>query len=235
MMKSVRYPLIDFLKGFAILNVIAFHLLYDLYVMTGKDVNWPFGFGISLWQEVGISLLIALAGMSAKLMGQAKRWRNGWKLTLLGIGISLGTYLFMPEELILYGVLSFFGSSLLLTAVLELWALLERLRPVWGVLLCVFAYLLTWRVGDIEAESDVLAVLGLRSAEFFSADYVPLLPYIFVFWSGFYGLSLLQRYLPQVLLLGKWKPLEWCGKHSLLIYLLHQPILLFILTILGII
>ena len=230
----MRYPLIDFLKGFAILNVIAFHFLYDIYVMTGANPDWPFGLWVSLWQETGLSLLMVLGGMSARLMGQAKRWRNGVKLVALGLAISLGTYLLMPSELILYGVLNFFGCALLLTAALERRGLLSEVSPASGLAACAFGYLLTYRIQQFYAATDALAILGLRSREFYSADYVPLLPYVFVFWTGFFALQLLKKYTPGLLQLGAWKPMRFLGKHSLGIYLAHQPLLVGVLKMLNV-
>lgn len=180
-------------------------------------------------------MLIALAGMSAGIMGQHKRWRNGAKLTAMGLLISMGTIAFMPEEQILYGVLTFFGTALLLTVLLESGGLLSRLAPEMGMALCIAGYAASFRIDEVVVDSDAFAIFGLHSDRFYSADYVPLLPYIFMFWLGLYILPFLKQHASGVLSWGRCRPLELCGRHSLLIYIVHQPILLAMLRLLGII
>ena len=72
------------------------------------------------------------------------------------------------------------------------------------------------------------AWLGFPFPGFVSSDYFPLLPWIFLFWSGYFLYRLRpeepHRELPRVAVL------TWMGRHSLLIYLLHQPVVYGVLT-----
>ena len=79
----------------------------------------------------------------------------------------------------------------------------------------------------ITVETPHLWILGLRTADFVSADYFPLLPWIFIFLFGAsLGGRIKERRLPERFYGLACPPLEAVGRHSLLIYLLHQPVLM---------
>jgi uncharacterized membrane protein len=71
------------------------------------------------------------------------------------------------------------------------------------------------------------AYLGFPPRDFFSTDYFPLLPWFFLFVSGYFLFRLLrERGLNEKLFAkGNVPLLNWLGRHSLIVYLLHQPIL----------
>ena len=65
---------------------------------------------------------------------------------------------------------------------------------------------------------------------FFSTDYFPLLPWLFLFWAGYFLHHLLGRERLAPLRRSVCPPLGWMGRHSLVLYLLHQPVILGVLT-----
>jgi uncharacterized membrane protein len=69
------------------------------------------------------------------------------------------------------------------------------------------------------------AYLGFPANEFFSTDYFSLLPWSFLFLTGYYLFGLLQKHKLLKHLQSDIRCLSFLGKHSLLIYLLHQPII----------
>ena len=73
---------------------------------------------------------------------------------------------------------------------------------------------------------SVLAYIGFPQAGFSSTDYFPLLPWIFLFATGYFLYSFLQEKGLINRLFGKWKVpgINFLGKHSLIIYMIHQPI-----------
>ena len=93
----------------------------------------------------------------------------------------------------------------------------------WGLLcLAVFAALYPW-LPDVRVDFDALFWLGLRSEEFYSADYYPLLPWSLLFFAGGHlGPRLCEKL--RGVSLPSW--CTWVGRHALLIYAVHQPILL---------
>lgn len=67
--------------------------------------------------------------------------------------------------------------------------------------------------------------LGLHPLIFASADYYPLLPWIFLFLAGYWlGVAFLQRRAPEFCYREHLSALGWIGRHALIIYLVHQPV-----------
>ncbi len=232
-----RLHFLDTLRGLAIINVLIFHLCYDWQVLWGGASGWPDLPGVSLWQRVGCGLFIALGGMAFHL--SAHNLRRGLELNLLGLLITGATCLLVPAQAIYCGILNFFGCAIWLTVLLR--GALRRLRPAWGMAAAVLLYLLTQDVAAGTAQlftwelwrwpswlyRDALAVCGFHGGTFHSADYAPLLPQLFLFWFSWYLFAWLrQQELLRYLSVGRLPLVGWAGRHSLAIYLLHQPLLL---------
>lgn len=237
-----RFPLLDALRGFAIFNVVIYHFLYDIYVIYGFYPEWPSAAAISWWQKLGSSLFILISGMVFQL--HDKYWQQGLKLNLLGLAITLLTVVLMLEEAIYYGILTFFGCSLWLMGLVK--PVLKRINPLLGMAAAAMLYLLTMEIESGYAAvfgiqlwqwpaflyCDELAVLGFKSSSFHSADYFPLLPNFWVMVFGWFTFSLLKKkQCLHWLMTEDIKVLTVQGRHSLLIYLLHQPILLLLCRI----
>ena len=82
----------------------------------------------------------------------------------------------------------------------------------------------------------VTAFLGFPAKEFVSSDYVPLIPWLFVFWMGYFSFRLAERGgLLRYLTRPRIPVLDWIGRRSLWIYMAHQPVLYGILWVLDLI
>lgn len=175
---------------------------------------------------------------------------QGLWLLLLGQAITWVTEYFMPSEAIHYGVITFFGSALLFSYLVEnkRWQLLRGVGPELGTFLCLGAFLYTYHVqlgyfGLAEWQHKLpgwlyeanYAFWGFPNDDFFSADYVSFIPHIFMYWLGFYAYRLLAARAPQILGWGAFRTFNSLGKHSLVIYFLHQPVLLGVLWLLGLV
>lgn len=234
---GTRLHLLDALRGFAIFNVLAFHFLYDVYVVYGLAPDWPAKEYVRLWQVLGSGLFIFISGMVLHVSG--RYFRRGLQLNLLGAAITLITALVMPAQAIYYGILTFFGCSWWLFACLK--PVLVKIKPILGMLMALICYLVTM---DIDAGKAViagtvlwqwpeflyineLAVLGFHNDDFSSADYFPLLPNFFVMLWGWFTYAFLQEHNCLVILKTcNWRLFTIPGRHSLVIYIVHQPVLL---------
>lgn len=141
-----------------------------------------------------------------------------------------------------FGVLTLLGSSMLLTAALD--PLLRRVPPAAGVAVSALLFWVTyptmngfWNLpGGRLALPQALyvswptAYLGFMPKSFFSTDYFPLLPWLFLFWVGYFLHHLVGRGRLAPLRRSVCPPLGWMGRHSLVLYLLHQPVILGVLT-----
>ena len=232
-----RYHLLDALRGFAIYHVIIFHFLYDVYVVYGINPDWPYQTWVQLWQRNGCGLFVLVSGMVFAL--GRNTFKRGLQLQILGLIITLATYVLAPSEVIYYGILTFFGSAMWLTLLLK--QILQCVPAILGMLASVVCYVLTKDVAMGVASffgrklfefpewlyQNCFAILGFHSNSFYSSDYVPLLPHIFLFWFGMYLFAWLrERKLTPILTGGNYKIFTWPGTHSLEIYILHQPILM---------
>lgn len=79
---------------------------------------------------------------------------------------------------------------------------------------------------DVTWLKSVLAYIGFPQAGFSSTDYFPLLPWIFLFATGYFLYSFLQEkgLINRLFGKGKVPGINFLGKHSLIIYMIHQPI-----------
>lgn len=241
-MNKQRFPFIDCLRGCAILVMIVFHICYDINEIKYLNTDWPYLPWVRAWQQCIVLSFIFISGLSFRLMSTSKRFNNGVKLLLVGETITLCTQFFMPQEQIIFGVITFLGCSLLLTTLgvklLEKYIQRIPLKP--SMFFCAMAFILTYTVqtGLLKLGPWILLqwpeflyqnnlfVLGFPNDNFFSTDYVPLLPHIFMYWLGCGFYSLLIMYQPKLLELCPSTGLSTLGKHGLVIYLVHQPILL---------
>lgn len=246
-MSRKRYHLLDTVRGLLLINMIAYHGLYDVVHIMGVPIGWytgPIGY---VWQQGICWGFILLSGFCFRLSRHPLR--HG--LTVLGAGVlvTVVTAAAMPSERIIFGVLYLLGlSALIQCAVWALWSRLD-LPPFpagLGLALSALMFLLTREVpaGYIGFERlricplpgtlyawDFLAVLGFPGPGFWSSDYFPVIPWVFLYLCGYFLWRLIgsrQRVMDK--LRPGIRPLAFLGRHSLLVYLLHQPVLMAVFT-----
>ncbi|MBK9236608.1 MAG: DUF1624 domain-containing protein [Rhodoferax sp.] len=237
-----RFDALDALRGGAMVWMTVFHFCFDLnhfgYLRQNfyQDPFWT-------WQRAAIvSLFLLCAGMGqAVAVAQQQSWPRFWRRWVQIAGcavlVSAGSYWMYPNSYIYFGVLH--GMALML--------LIARLSASWGRWL--------WPLGALALAAPWVALQALdtlRLAELFNQkglnwlglitrrpvteDYVPVLPWLGVMWWGMaLGTALLQA-RPAVLTktLGRvGRGLAWLGRWSLSYYMLHQPVMLGILMVVG--
>jgi uncharacterized membrane protein len=227
---------IDFLRGLSIILVVCYHLLYDLGAYVG--VQRFFGFSTDLttvaWtiaQYFFAGLFIVLSGTSSTLT--RSNLRRGLKLLVVSIAVTVVTYFFEPSSAVWFGILQLLAFSILIFG-----AAFERARPVTcmvcGVFILALGAALHLLKRGMTIRFDWLLPFGIHSPEYSSFDYFPLIPWLGVFLIG----AALGRsvYAPRQSLLPWRLPQTFvnaAGRHSLLIYIVHQPVILGILYVLG--
>ena len=242
--QKTRYRWLDLLRGAAVVNMVAFHFCYDWFEVFARQPGWYFLWPIRLWQQAICCTFILTAGFSACLGRRALR--HGLVLNLCGFTVSAVTLLALPAEAVRFGVLNLLGCGVLLA-----WALrpaLEKL-PAWaGLLGCALLFIVTreinsgylgfggWVIAELPGtlyRDFVMTFLGFPGPGFYSTDYFSLFPWLFLYGAGYFLQKLTGRERMEPLRRSVCPPLGWMGRHSLLLYLLHQPALYGALTALS--
>lgn len=235
-----RYEYLDILRGITLISMIIYHGVWDLVYIAGVNWAWFRTNAAYIWQQSICWTFILLAGFCWSL-GRHKL-KRGCIVFGAGILITVVTMLFTPGQRVIFGVLTLLGSCMLLLIPLE--KLLCKMRPVVGVVVAAVLFILTRNVNDgylgvgnyillqlPEAWYDggmFMTYLGFMEKGFFSTDYFPLIPWMFLIAAGYFIFRLAaEKRIAQSTLLQKLhcRPLAFIGRHSLLIYLIHQPIL----------
>ena len=187
--------------------------------------------------------------------GVAKENRSLWRdckrglvVLVAGILITIATLLFSPQTKIIFGVLFFLGVSMILTAILR--SAFRKIPPFIGMLCAgvLFFVLRNINDGNLGFEGIVLYPLpnflyeqgllatffGFQDKNFFSTDYFSLIPWYFLFLVGYFLCRCFfekksSATLPEFFKKGI-SVFEIIGQHSLPVYLLHQPVILLLLS-----
>ena len=231
---SKRQPRLDALRGFAIVWMAAFHFSFDLsyFGWTRQDFyRDPFW---TVQRLLIVSLFLFCAGMGQALaLDQRQSWPRFWKrwgqIAGCALLVSIGSWWMFPKSFISFGVLHGMAVMLLLLR----WAG-PRLPLAACLLLGLVALLLPHFVQSPFFDTRWTNALGLVTRKPITEDYVPILPWIGVMLWGFaLGRWLLARQ-SELLggpLPGAFTPLALLGRWSLSFYMLHQPVLIGILTV----
>ncbi len=219
---------LDALRGLCVIGMVAVHLVYDLAVMY-RVVSWQLPTWFNLLQNWGGVLFLLISGISATL-GRRSFHRG---VVVFGCGmlitaVTVGMYLLKMANA---GIIIYFGVLQCLGVCMMLWPIFKKLPwQALAVLGGAMVALGLWLATLPGIDSWWLMIVGLPPKTFFTADYFPLFPNLGFFLLGavlgrtLYGAK--QSLLPQVdPSLAPLRFLQWWGKHSLWIYLTHQPIL----------
>ena len=216
-----RIQLIDAARGLAVVLMVFHHLFFDCVEFLGAP-EWLFSNPVfNFLHYVFAGLFIFLAGMSSRL--SRSNIKRGLKTAAAAIAITIVT--FVIELPILFGVLHLLAFCMLLYGLCG--RFFERIPPKAAVVLWIVLIITTaLTVRYVSIDSRWLWPLGWTYPEFFSSDYFPIFPWVFVFLLGScFGAPVRDRTLPQWFYDTKVPVLPQIGRHAFLIYLLHQPVL----------
>ncbi|NYB52063.1 MAG: DUF1624 domain-containing protein [Methanobacteriaceae archaeon] len=243
-----RFWEIDVLRGLAIVMMVSYHLIFDLAYFGIITLNVTTGFW---WYFARITafIFLFLVGVSLTLshsraqliMGDhekkslfPKYFKRGVKIFSMGLLVTLATWLLIPQEFIVFGVLHFIGLAIILE-----YPFLNKkqLNLILGTVFIMAGFILTF----FTATTPWFIWLGLKPAGFITVDYFPLLPWLGVVSIGLFAGNILYKdYKRQYTLPDLSKNIiirifSFLGRNSLLIYLIHQPILILILYLFGVV
>lgn len=240
-MRKVWFFELDAVRGLAIVLMIAYHTIFCLYF---------FGTGLVPWFDpVAISgapicfMFVFIAGVSTSLMTakladartiSRKLGKRAAKILICAGLITLVTWIFYPPGFVIFGVLHLIGVSALLMIPFVIKKVKARVAAALG------AAILALSLVKIQGPLFLLP-LGFGPGTISMVDYEPLVPWFGVILLGYAAGLVLYRGGKRCGILAKldgksakpFIPLCFLGRHSLIIYLVHVPIIILILVLTG--
>jgi uncharacterized membrane protein len=230
-----RSAFIDQIRGFVIVNMVIYHFCYASVKLYGAQWAWFRGFAAGAWQEFICCSFLIIAGLCTRF--SSNRWKRSLIVGLCAAIITIAAYLFNKNQPIVFGILHCMAVCMLITA--ATYKLLDRTNAIVGIAVSIALALITWHTtrgyfgfGELSFklptalyETNALFAFGIKSKSFRSVDYFPLFPYLFVFLAGRF-LGAYTEKLPKSLYSVPFDPLAFLGRHSLIIYMIHQPIII---------
>lgn len=245
---------LDFLRGLAILMMVFDHLMFDFTYLDGyfsnfhtvnnEIFNWLNEIGIMYWnsmlrfigREFFVLLFLLISGISFTF--SKDNLRRGIKLLIVALVITLVTYMLDLildfGVLIVFGVIHMFAVNTLLTILIRKLIKNDIMILFLGMLILTFSFifgLFTPPYLSLSFANLPKIILGLGR---FGADHFGVFPYLGIILIGtVLGNTIYKNrvsLMPQVNLSPK-NVFLLAGKYSLYIYVLHQPLVLFFVSI----
>jgi uncharacterized membrane protein len=236
-----RRPFLDILRGVAVVWMTAFHLSFDLnhfgfiHQDFYRDPVW------TVQRTCILSLFLFCAGFGQAIAVRAGQtwgrfWRRWLQIAACALAVSAGSAFMFPNSWIYFGVLHGMALMLIVCRATASWGAWLWFLGLCAVLAGHFApYLHAALHLPAELDAKFLNWVGLISRKPVTEDYVPVLPWLGVMW---WGMAAGQRALssgwldrlPMTAARSPGPQMAWVGRWSLSWYMLHQPLLIGLLT-----
>jgi len=236
---TTRYGEIDFARGIAILMMVIFHTVFDLSffgivpfsVYTGFWRIFAISTAFLFVFLVGVSFSVSAANAEKKLSRRdfvLKYFFRGLMIFGIGLFITLVTWLYLGNGFIIFGILHLIGISIILSVFFLRFNLFNLIS---GTAIIIAGIIIQWYHGPVW-----LLWAGIHPESFYSVDYTPLLPWFGVVLIGIYtGKKLypggIRAYTSRIVQHLDSNAVSFLGRHSLLIYILHQPLIILVIRI----
>jgi len=237
-MRKERFWEIDSLRGLAIIKMVIFNYSFALSYLA----IYTFRQGL-MFSGIAAAVFIFLVGLCLTISyKRVKNWEpkriykkyfsRGLKIFGYGILITIFTFLTFPEATIIFGVLHLIGVSIILG---QFFLKFNRLNLFLGLLIIILGFYLQ----GFRFDFLWLMWLGLIPKNFYTFDYFPILPWFGFTLLGIYFGNIFYKNGKRIFKIRDLSRfslvrfLTFLGRKSLIIYLAHQPVLIFFLLILG--
>lgn len=242
-MNKGRIHAMDELRGFAIICMVFFHAFYTMYFIFDIKIGQTLLNFFAPAQAYFACGFILISGISSCL--SRSNLKRGLKLFAVALGVTAVTCLFLKGNEIYFGILHLL--SVCMIAAHFIIPLTEKIPVYIGAAVNTLLFYMTYDVfigylkipfyGNVRLpaflyRTNWLSPFGFFNSEYLSTDYFPIFPYIFMFFIGvFIGRYAKQGRLPDFLYKSRVPFLSFAGRHTLIIYIVHQPIIYVILLL----
>jgi len=222
---------LDALRGLAIVAMIAYHFCFDLRYFGVAHWNFEHDMRWLAARSTILSSFLLIAGVSAVLANAQPAPLSHWLRHVAIIAgaallVTADSYVLFPQSFISFGVLHAIALSLLLAKPL-------LARP-WIAAITGFVVIVAGLVYANPAfDNRVLGFVGFMTDKPMTEDYVPLFPWFGVLLLGIaVGHGLVRTQFAALVPLARLPALfSFLGRHSLVVYLVHQPLMMLLLWV----
>lgn len=233
--KTPRYYMLDIIRGVCIILVVLYHLLYDLSEVFGGDYAFFRSKGMDTFRDAFVGTLILLSGISCNL--SRSNIKRGIKTFLCGMLVSVVMMIAMPSSKVVFGILHFLGVGMIIYGLMG--KALQKLPVEVGFFGFLLLHMLTLGVYDgyfgwpglfiIDVpqvpRNIFMFILGFRTGHS-AGDHWAIIPWIFLFLAGAcIGRLFKEGKVPKWFAKNPIPPLAFIGCKTLIIYLVHQPLI----------
>lgn len=231
-----RFIELDIIRGITIIAMIFLHLLWDLDFFQ----VYPLDNGIYQINKIVAFSFLFIVGICLSITNGRKtpcqQLKRGLWIFDVGMGLTVITLVFMPDKPILFGVLHCIGLSIILSIpFLYIKKHIVYICAMAGTAITATGLL----IGSIITENPTILqlIIGMHQSDLWkhTIDYFPLLPWFGIVLFGIVIGSVLykdgkrQFKIPQFIQNKSPAMVSYLGRHSLTVYLAHQPILIIII------
>lgn len=240
---STRCALLDELRGLDLISMMLYHGMWDLVYLFGVRAPWYGSWQGELWQQSICWVFILLSGFCLPLGRHPVK--RGAVVFGCGALVTAVTLIFMPADAVWFGVLTLLGSAMIITGLLEKW--MEKVPPVVGLAGSMFLFYFT-RYAAQRTETLRCSLCQMMQVKTSPEQEEPrgqwevirreeakgIKPQIGREVVGVEKTRQCDEPMAQLQIAigcSVCPPLGWLGRNSLMLYLLHQPVIYGVLTV----
>lgn len=199
--------------------MVIFHTAYDLNYLGIYTVDVWHGIWLIVARTIQF-IFILTTGVTSAIAHQRglPRYKHALKIFGWAMMITVITWILFKEQAVKFGILHFYAVSIVLA--------LPLMRfKMWNALFGSIILLLSMPLKNLSMENPWLFPLGITVPTFRSLDYFPFFPWFGLFLIGVAMGFFLYGPNRRLFKINQKLPFEKLGQHSLLIYLIHQPLI----------
>ena len=237
---KIRYHLLDEIRGFMVLCMVFYHGFFLGDATFGIEFLGDLLYFFMPIEPLFAAGFVFICGFCT--VYSRSNYIHGAKIIFAALAVSAVTFgmtklgLAQQNDFIMFGILHLLGVSVLLSEVMS--KLIIKLPLKLFSLISAFLFVLTYSVQygyigigkltvtipEALTSGNYLFFLGFVNEEFAAGDYFPIIPWFFIFLSGWFLGRFTKGKLPEFFIKSRIKPFSFLGRHALICYLIHQPV-----------